>query len=541
MPSVEQPASLPDPPSQAEGPCEAGGRDASPCPAIRGADTILQKVRYDGDEWFGLDYNMNLYRGCAHGCIYCDSRSECYRIDGFDQVRAKFDALSITATRAAQQTRARHRGRGRHVGHVQPLRVHAAGDARGARTHRGVRLRGVGRHEKHTCHARHRLAADQSARPAGPSRRSPSPRPTTTWPALSNRTRPCRVSASPALAELAEAGVFCGVLFTPTLPWVTDDDATVRAVVEGAAAAGAHFVYHTTGVTLRDRQRDHFLEAHRRRRPCAARPLSRNVRRALLLQLPARCPEPHPLPHPLQGTRPPLAHGRHHRRLQTRPPPGNASEPVLIGGVPQEAHHRPLGNASNFAQRTKRRHNAVRTMPTCEDAFVFPSLWLPDTVFPSLQFTDETACLAQRPRCFCLRFCCLRAKRRSDSSCFAWRDAALRSSLRASYPALMACCALVPMPAPSTCLRASRWRRLGFAWASASELPTCRCLGSLVVGVIATGALPTAHRRTPGFRCRWARWRRTRRDKPRSVRFRRARRCRPKIGRRAARSAWMTR
>ena len=94
MPSVEQPASLPDPPSQAEGPRAASSRDVSPCPTIR-ARPILQKVRYDGDEWFGLDYNMNLYRGCAHGCIYCDSRSECYRIDGFDQVRVKFDALSI--------------------------------------------------------------------------------------------------------------------------------------------------------------------------------------------------------------------------------------------------------------------------------------------------------------------------------------------------------------------------------------------------------------------------------------------------------------
>ena len=63
-----------------------------------------------------------------------------------------------------------------------------------------------------------------------------------------------------ALAELADAGVFCGVLFTPTLPFVTDDDATVRGVVEGAAAAGARFVYHMTGVTMRDRQRDHFLD-----------------------------------------------------------------------------------------------------------------------------------------------------------------------------------------------------------------------------------------------------------------------------------------
>lgn len=24
---------------------------------------------------------MNLYRGCTHGCIYCDSRSDCYGMD----------------------------------------------------------------------------------------------------------------------------------------------------------------------------------------------------------------------------------------------------------------------------------------------------------------------------------------------------------------------------------------------------------------------------------------------------------------------------
>ena len=24
---------------------------------------------------------MNLYRGCTHGCIYCDSRSDCYHMN----------------------------------------------------------------------------------------------------------------------------------------------------------------------------------------------------------------------------------------------------------------------------------------------------------------------------------------------------------------------------------------------------------------------------------------------------------------------------
>lgn len=29
---------------------------AVPCPVVR-ARSILQKVRYDGNEWFGIDYN----------------------------------------------------------------------------------------------------------------------------------------------------------------------------------------------------------------------------------------------------------------------------------------------------------------------------------------------------------------------------------------------------------------------------------------------------------------------------------------------------
>ena len=30
---------------------------------------------------------MNLYRGCCHGCIYCDSRSACYGVEDFARVR----------------------------------------------------------------------------------------------------------------------------------------------------------------------------------------------------------------------------------------------------------------------------------------------------------------------------------------------------------------------------------------------------------------------------------------------------------------------
>lgn len=36
---------------------------------------------------------MNLYRGCTHGCIYCDSRSKCYQINhDFEDIEVKRDA-----------------------------------------------------------------------------------------------------------------------------------------------------------------------------------------------------------------------------------------------------------------------------------------------------------------------------------------------------------------------------------------------------------------------------------------------------------------
>lgn len=234
------------------------GSAPAPCPTVR-ARSILQKVRHHGDEWFGIDHNMNLYRGCCHGCIYCDSRSECYRVDDFDRVRVKFDALAILR-RELRSRRVRgvvgvgamsdtynpfERDLNVTRGALELLAEHGFGvsvDTKSTLVTRDIDLlRAIGGAGGAIAKLTITTADDRLARLIEPHAPAPSER-------------------FAALAELAEAGVFCGVLFTPTLPWVTDDEATVRGVVEGAAAAGARFVYHMTGVTMRDRQRDHFLE-----------------------------------------------------------------------------------------------------------------------------------------------------------------------------------------------------------------------------------------------------------------------------------------
>ena len=39
---------------------------------------------------------MNLYRGCSHGCIYCDSRSKCYQMHhDFEDIEVKINAVEL--------------------------------------------------------------------------------------------------------------------------------------------------------------------------------------------------------------------------------------------------------------------------------------------------------------------------------------------------------------------------------------------------------------------------------------------------------------
>jgi DNA repair photolyase len=53
------------------------------------------------DPWFGIQYNMNLYRGCSHQCIYCDSRSDCYQIENFADTLVKINALELLSRELA--------------------------------------------------------------------------------------------------------------------------------------------------------------------------------------------------------------------------------------------------------------------------------------------------------------------------------------------------------------------------------------------------------------------------------------------------------
>ena len=58
------------------------------------AKTLLSKNKKPSG-WFGTHYLFNIYRGCEHHCIYCDSRSLCYRIDNFDELIIKKNSVDL--------------------------------------------------------------------------------------------------------------------------------------------------------------------------------------------------------------------------------------------------------------------------------------------------------------------------------------------------------------------------------------------------------------------------------------------------------------
>lgn len=222
------------------------------------AKTILRKNK--STDWFGNDYNMNLYRGCCHGCIYCDSRSECYGIERFDEVCAKENALAILRDELRRKVKSGVIGTGSMSDPYNPfeqtelLSRHAAEliDAFGF---------GLTVITKSTLITRD-IDVFQSIREHSPILLKMTV--TTAEDALSRLIEPNAPPSSErfrALGELSDAGFFTGITLMPVLPFLEDSDENIRAIVREAARHNVRAVYPAFGMTLRDRQRDYYFAA----------------------------------------------------------------------------------------------------------------------------------------------------------------------------------------------------------------------------------------------------------------------------------------
>lgn len=226
---------------------------------------ILNPVRQP-DDWFGLKYNMNLYRGCQHRCIYCDSRSQCYGLDRFDQdVLVKTNAIERLQDELPRKRVKGVIGTGSMNDPYMPLEKHEK------LTRRALAVIAQHRFPVHVLTKSDLVLRDADLlHQISQGYAAVSFTITTADDQLGKQVEP---GAPPptarlrAMAQLAAQGIYTGVLLMPVLPFIQDSETNIRQLVQQAADSGAQYIIASFGVTLRDRQRVYFYRELDRRFP----------------------------------------------------------------------------------------------------------------------------------------------------------------------------------------------------------------------------------------------------------------------------------
>ena len=218
----------------------------------------MSKVKY-GNDWYGVDYNMNLYRGCSHGCIYCDSRSNCYHIDNFDVPKGKENALLILENELSKKKDHGVVGIGSMSDTYNPLEIKYE-QTRGALKLISKYNFGVSIDTKSDL-----ILRDLDLLKEINSKNNVIIKFTITTPHddLSKIVEPHVCPSSKrfaAIKELTDNGIFAGVMMNPLLPFIEDNEEDIKELVRLAHLSGAKFIQSFMGMTLRENQRDYYYE-----------------------------------------------------------------------------------------------------------------------------------------------------------------------------------------------------------------------------------------------------------------------------------------
>ena len=222
------------------------------------AKVLLSHVKQP-DTWFGLKYNMNLYRGCQHQCIYCDSRSECYQIEDFDgEVLVKTNAIDLLRKELARKRVKGTIGLGSMNDPYMPLEreINLTGRALeviaqfGFTVHVMTKSDLVLRDLDTLCEINQRYATVSFTI-------------TTADDGLGKKLEPGASLVSDrfrAMQILADRGILTGISLMPVLPFIEDTEENIAAIVEMAHDHGASYIIPSFGMTMRDRQRAYYYD-----------------------------------------------------------------------------------------------------------------------------------------------------------------------------------------------------------------------------------------------------------------------------------------
>lgn len=220
--------------------------------------------RYHVTEAKGIlsaENGMNLYRGCTHGCIYCDSRSKCYQFThDFEDIEVKGNGPELLAKALSSKRKKCMIGTGAmcdpylHIeSQLQLTRkcleiIAERGFGLAIQTKSDLILRDLDLLQ--AIHAKAKCVVQMTI---------------TTWDEGLCRILEPNVCTTKrrfaVLSKMREAGIPTVVWLSPILPFINDTEENIESILAGCKEAGVYGVLtFGMGLTLREGNREFFYE-----------------------------------------------------------------------------------------------------------------------------------------------------------------------------------------------------------------------------------------------------------------------------------------
>ncbi len=204
---------------------------------------------------------MNLYRGCSHGCIYCDSRSRCYHMEhAFEDIEVKENAIDLLEYALAHKRKKCMIGTGSMTDPYIPLEMELQNVRKALKL---IEEHGFGFTviTKSDCILRD---LDLFKRINEKTKCVVQMTLTTCEDGLCRKLEP-NVSTTgerfEALKRLRDAGIPTVVWLTPVLPYINDTEENISGILDLCIEAKAYGVIcFGMGLTLREGNREYFYE-----------------------------------------------------------------------------------------------------------------------------------------------------------------------------------------------------------------------------------------------------------------------------------------
>ena len=210
----------------------------------------------------GGHFGMNVYRGCSHGCIYCDSRSVCYHFTHpFEDIEVKRNAPELLEKALRSKRQKCMIG----TGSMSDPYMHCETELRMTRKCLEIILKygfGAAVQTKSDRILRDIDLLDAINRSA----KCVVQMTLTTWdedlcrivePHVCNTQRRLEV-----LEAMRERGIPTVVWLTPILPFINDTEENIRPILEACARTGVKgIICFDMGLTLREGDREYYYAA----------------------------------------------------------------------------------------------------------------------------------------------------------------------------------------------------------------------------------------------------------------------------------------